>query len=292
MDVIAHFEPDPFDDYDYDGMSPNSSGQYKDANGGLEQEGSPIQSYFMLDAGKPQLLMRNLWDLNGGTPYEMIEYLNIDGGRSLHPEDTNFPRNNFFIPTNVDGDDVTQYDLTPYNFDPRSTKFTYVIDGMSPSYNTFRSKTILTKVIDRQISQDIILSEGIYELKIDNQGEHEVLFRPNDLKIDENGEIYITQNWVSWDEWNEWKPIVTETFELAEGTIEELSELLAVISNPTELNNRIIRERDKLLYGMEDTVSKMENNNFENSLKRYTDDKNNIMIDTFNGFNPFEWFDY
>lgn len=270
MDIIGHFEPDPYDDYDYDGMTPTlgQSEDYKDADGGNESEDVESQPYFTLNGGKPQLLLRNLWNLDGGGPRESLNYnyIDLDGGRSLHVEDTKFPRNNFYLPD----------DYNEGRFNPKSTKFTYVIDGGTPSNNIFRSRTMVTRVLDRQVIQDVLISTNRY----------------NELKTDENGELYIAQQWTSWEEFDEWKPIVEETFEKSEEFLDEIADIIEVLVDQDALDRRIIEERDELLYGLENTLYQMNGNRFENSLNAYTDERNNTLIETFNGFNPFEWADY
>lgn len=131
LDIYGHFEGDPKDDYDYDGMYASSDQTYssfKDANGGYADDYSCIP-YIVLNGGAAQGSKENLWDLNGATAVEMQDYVDVDGGPAVHRED--------------------------WRQDYWGSAFTYIIDGGSASTNQFLSSTMHTRVVDRQIESSV-----------------------------------------------------------------------------------------------------------------------------------------
>ena len=135
LDVHGHFDPDPNDDYDYDGMyavTEASNIPFKDADGGYADPTSCIP-YIMLNGGKAQGSKRDTWDLNGAGALERLDYVILDGGGPIHVED--------------------------YRKDYWNSHFNYIIDGGSASTNQFITKTMKTQVIDRQIESSVRLSQ-------------------------------------------------------------------------------------------------------------------------------------
>jgi hypothetical protein len=131
VDIYGHFEPDPNDDYDYDGMYPDTDEDYKDADGGYVSDNS-CYPYIMLNGGRPELSKRDLWDLNGYSPTEMDTYVDIDGGYPLHRQD--------------------------YKKDYWGKAFNYIVDGGYPSTNKFYTSSMHTRVIDRTIESSVKVS--------------------------------------------------------------------------------------------------------------------------------------
>jgi hypothetical protein len=135
VDIYGHFEPDPDDDYDYDGMYPDTDEEYKDANGG-GVDGTISIPFVVINGGRPQGDSNvNIWDLNGATPREMLSYLDVDGG----------------IP----------YDADEGKQDYWHSKFRYIIDAGSPGTNEFYTDSMHVRVIDRQISADVKISTKV-----------------------------------------------------------------------------------------------------------------------------------
>lgn len=137
VDIYAHFEPDPNDDYDYDGSYANSDNQYsefKDADGGLADDNSCIP-FIMINAGSAQGSNRDLWDLNGNNAQEMQNYLDVDGGLAEDIEDWD---NSYF-----------------------GKAFNYIIDGGSSSMNQFITNTVHMQIIDNQIENKVRISEWV-----------------------------------------------------------------------------------------------------------------------------------
>ena len=143
LDISTYFDPDPEDDYDYDGLYPDTDESFKDADGGGVEEGIP---YIMLNGGDPQLGMI-VWDLNGSDPNDVENSLELNGGY-------------------VD-------DLEEYRTDYWRTAYKYIVDGGAPSTNQFISKSTILRIIDNQISIDaristiagnklVIMDDGLY----------------------------------------------------------------------------------------------------------------------------------
>ena len=131
LDIHGHYEPDPEDDLDYNGMYPSTKLIYKDANGGYASDYSCIP-YIMLNAGRPQGGAITTWDLNGSTPAEHVEYLDVNAGYSDNDIDW---RQNYW-----------------------KSAFNYVLDGGAPSTNQFLTRTMNVKVIDDQIESEVRIS--------------------------------------------------------------------------------------------------------------------------------------
>lgn len=138
LDVYGSFEPDPYDDYDYDGMYAEEPAdlEYKMADGGHADPMSCVP-YKMLNGGPAQCGIVDLWDLNGAYAREMQQYYDVDGGYALDPEILE-ERNRY------------------------SYLFNYIIDGGSASTNTFMSRTAQVQVIDRAIKTEARVSKIQY----------------------------------------------------------------------------------------------------------------------------------
>lgn len=136
VDIYSIFEPDPDDDYDYDGMYADTDLEYKEADGGYADPMSCIP-YIMLNAGPAQGGRMDLWDLNGANAENKINTLDVNGG---YPLDLSYLRRDFY----------------------GTAGFNYIINGGSASTNTFMTKSARTRVIDRAISTDIRFSKQKY----------------------------------------------------------------------------------------------------------------------------------
>lgn len=135
LDVYGIEDPDPYNDYDYDGKYANTEEPYKDADGGYADSKSAIP-YTMVNGGSAGGINKyNLWDLNGASAREQLEYVDADGGKALEGED--------------------------YIIDYWQDAFLYTIDGGSAGTNEFITRDIHTTVFDRQISADIRIANLI-----------------------------------------------------------------------------------------------------------------------------------
>ena len=139
VDIYSKFDPDPSDDYDYDGMYADTDMEYKEADGGYADPKTAIP-YIMLNAGSAQGGRLDLWDLNGAGAKEQLNVLDVNGG---YPLDLEWLRNDHF------GKD-----------------FTYIIDAGFASTTTWATKTARTRVIDRGISMDIKISKNQYNVLV------------------------------------------------------------------------------------------------------------------------------
>lgn len=146
LGISAHFDPDPLDDYDYDGMYPGNEEGYKEADGGRPDDRSQWP-YKMLNGGDPQLGMFAYWDLNGYGPEEYDQdYIDIDGGYPYHPDDD---RNDWF----------------------GTLGFNYIIDGGDVTFSDFIGQTMRLDLHDHQIYADVKISEKLYNvLKVSKDG--------------------------------------------------------------------------------------------------------------------------
>lgn len=135
IDIYAVFDPDPLDDYDYDGMYAATNIEYKDADGGYADDMSCVP-YIMLNAGTAYGGRLDWWDLDGASAKEMMNYLIVDGGYSYHDD---------------------EYDGYGYE-----NRYSYQINGGNALSNQFRTKTAAVRVVNRAISTDILISKYTY----------------------------------------------------------------------------------------------------------------------------------
>jgi hypothetical protein len=163
VDISSHFEPDPSDDYVYDGMSPSDNGPgYKMADGAYPDDRSQFP-YVVLNGGNPQLSRAALWYLDGGKPkaYDN-EYLNIDGGHPLHVEDM---RRDYF-----------------------GVAHKYTLDGGYPRFCHYISSTMSILVEDHQIYANVMVSKiGGNKIEVDDTGA--IIVRDQWVKLDEFDEL-------------------------------------------------------------------------------------------------------
>ena len=144
LDVYGHFDPDPEDDYDYDGYTVEEVPlvEYKDANGGVA-DGKQNIPYKMINGGKAYGKLLDIWDLDGAGPLEMQNYLRVDGGGVYQPED--------------------------WKKDGYGDKFNYIINAGNPGTNQFWTKTAHTRVIDRKIEQKVLVSDKEANLIVEDE---------------------------------------------------------------------------------------------------------------------------
>lgn len=142
--IFAHYEPDLFMDYNFDGYSPDDKVDRKDVNGGSPRiENGP---YIMVNGGKPYHKYIDLSDIDGGAPdvYNR-EYFDIDGGYPLHKDDTK---------TDMFG----------------SQMFNYEIDGGCPDGRRFINNCADTKLVGTELSTDVIISPRTNYIEIREDG--------------------------------------------------------------------------------------------------------------------------
>lgn len=254
LDVYGHFEADPDDDYDYDGMyadTENSGLEYKDADGGHAEWTSCIP-YIMLNGGNAQLGNLDIWNLDGATAYEMNEYVDVDGG---YPFDVDDLRKDYY-----------------------GTAFTYVLDGGSAGTNQFITRTMRTRVIDRQIESDVRISKAV----------------GNRLKIKDDG-LYFTESFIEWDDWDNIIKDYDETYERYLSSYNNLIEYIEIINNNSsdEFNgvvaDRINSSINHQLLGARKVMEYMDNDSFEKALREYVDNGVNDIYRKFYGFEMFSW---
>ena len=146
IDVSGYFDPDPLDDYIYDGMTPFNNGPgWKMADGRYPEDRTQFP-YIVLNGGNPQLHRVALWYLDGGKPklYDN-EYLVINGGHPFHAEDI---RRDYF-----------------------GFAYHYIMDGGYPRFCQFISSHMSILVEDHQIYANVMLSrKGGNKLEVDENG--------------------------------------------------------------------------------------------------------------------------
>lgn len=127
FDLFEVFEPDPDDDYDYNGGDASNVTEFKMVDGGEAHPNSCIP-FKMVDGGDAAASGRmDLWDIDGGGA-ELIpgrDEFDVDGGYPFHPND--YIRQDYFV--------------------------SHFIPDINAGYATtrlFRSTTGIIRMIDRQ----------------------------------------------------------------------------------------------------------------------------------------------
>lgn len=249
LDIFGHFDPDPMDDYDYNGMYANTETilkNFKDADGGKADPKSCIP-YIMLNCGSAAQGQRiNLWDLNGASAVEMRDYVDIDGGYPLHIDDS---RRDFY-----------------------GTAFTYIIDGGGASTNQFISKSMHIKVFDRQVESSV---------KISNKSMNILESTPEGL--------YLKQIWASLEDFEKFTGNAEDTIDYFSDIYDILTETLEIATDEELLNNKIQEKTNEHLAGMRKTVLFIDDDSFETNLKKYVDKGVDTLYQDFDGFSPYAW---
>ena len=249
LDVYGRFDPDPNDDYDYDGKYPDSDTtetSFKDADGG-GVDGTKNIPFIMLNGGRPQGFRWDLWDLNGAGPLEMSNYVDADGGYS-EPEETK---------------PGSYYDLA----------FNYILDGGSPGTNQFLSKSMYTRVVDRQIESKVRFAK----------------LTGNLLEEKEDG-LYISGNsWVEWTDFEELEDFAKDTYEYLRSKYDDIAEDVQISIGPEITNADIEQQIGNTLANMRLVVSYMDQDALENKIKAYADQKVDEIASYFETINPYDW---
>jgi hypothetical protein len=202
----------------------------------------------MLNAGHPQLGLLGLWDLNGAYPkdYEIDNIIDIDGGHTVHYDD-----------------------WIPGWFGPQG--FNYIIDGGYTTHTEFVGKAIKLRVEDHQVYAD---------LKISNT-------YGNAIVKEEDG-VYLQDIWTDWSDFSE----VTEEFY---GSYQDYIDTFAQLDNdieilsstdPTLLNERIIKVRDEYIGTMMNTYHYISEDKFTEDMHKYVDDRVEQMYEDYSDYSP------
>lgn len=248
LDIYGHFDPDPDDDYDYNGMKPDSGDTgYKEANGSVPDDNKCIP-YIMINCGHPWGEMINIWDLDGGTSKDPLEFIEVNGGKPMHIDD--------------------------WQTDYWGTAFNYIIDAGRSSTNQFITKSLITKVIDRQISSEIRVSTAVGQ----------------EIVNKEDG-IYIEDKWITYDKFSDLKNESNEEFAKFDDFYNSLSEDLLVLTDDSALEARINKCMGHYLDGLNLVYSNIHGDNFENSIKINTDNYIDTLKQEYSGYNTFAWED-
>ena len=207
VDIYSIFSPDPDDDYDYNGMYADTDyTERKEADGGYADPKSCIP-YIMLNAGPAQGGRIDLWDLNGSYAKDKLNTVDVNGGYPL--------------------------DLSSFRKDYYGSMFRYIIDAGSASTNSFMTRSSRTRVIDRAISTDILISKADYNM----------------IETKEDG-IYLKDIWVDWTDFHEVADDQWEFINSTTNRYNELNSIIDLIDDPDDLDAWIRENRDILLDPM------------------------------------------
>jgi hypothetical protein len=251
LDTYGHFDPDPEDDYDYDGyVAKASTVTYKQADGGVANDKLNIP-YKMINGGVSYGKFLDIWDMDGGDAEEKQNYNRVDGGTAYHEED--------FVPSSES-----------------ERLYSYMINGGHSGTNQFWTKSVHTKVIDRQIEQDLLVSD-----------------REANVIVQNNDGIYIKQAWAAWNDFAEIKDITDNAYEYTEYVMQVLYDDLLVITDMDLLQQKINDLVNSYMYNIRKVTSYAEHIDSEKARYKYTiDNKNEQLFDIYGSFSPYSWDQY
>jgi hypothetical protein len=246
LDVYGRYDPDPTSDHDYDGYTATESiTREKDVNGGVVDAHLNIP-YNMINGGKAYGKLIDIWDLDGSTPEEHITVADANGGGPYHQEDYYYKR---------DIDNL------------------YVINAGNPGTNQFWTKSMHTRVINRQIEQETLISDK----------------EANIIVSDENG-IYIAQAWATWEDFNYYKNISDTAYSYINYIMDVLYHDLLVITDEQLLEAEINNLINEDLHDMRKVVSFAKNIDLEKAnYKGAIDSSINRLEAEFSDFSPYSW---
>ena len=249
VDIYGHFDPDPRDDMNYDGYYPDNVDRI-DLNGGVPDSTKNIP-FIMVNGGTSYKKLLDVFDLDGGGPHDMNNYLSLDGGGPFHNSDL-IKKDNW------------------------ESAFSFIIDAGNPGTNQFITRNIHTKVIDRQISQDLLISN--------KEG--------NVIKSD-NGAIYIEQAWVSWEEYNNLIEEADKSMNIIDYAMNVVYGELLVITDEELLEERINSLINEDMNSIRKVTRYVENiDSHRNELKAIVDDKIAEFEGEIEQFSPYSWSDF
>jgi hypothetical protein len=151
-----------------------------------------------------------------------------------------------------------------------------MINGGEAGTNLFWTKSMHTKVIDRQIEQHALVS--------DKEG--------NLIKETPEG-LYIEQAWASWQEFNDVKKVSDIAFDYIDYVMEVLYDDLVVITDEESLQIRINEIINEDLSNMRKVVSYAKNiDRHEADYKNYIDAYERQLRDEYEGFSPYNWLEF
>lgn len=257
VDTYGHFDPDPQLDYDFDGFTAENDSDAtrhniirdKDINGGVSN-GKLNIPYNMVNGGKSYGKYLDIWDLDGSGPEEHSDYLRVDGGYALIEEE-----------------------LSIY---PQDKSFNYMINGGEAGTNLFWTKTMHTKIIDRQIEQHALVStkEG------------------NLIKQGPDG-LYLEQAWASWEEFNDVKRVSDIAMDYINYVMEVLYDDLLIITDEEALQIKINELINEDLSNMRKVVTYAKNiDSHERDYKNYIDNLTYDLREDFSNFSPYNWLEF
>lgn len=257
LDVYGRFDPDPEEDYDYDGFTPENDEdttrhdiiRNKDINGGVV-DGALNIPYHMINGGKTYGKYLDMWDLDGAGPDEKVEYLSADGGGVYHEDE--------YLPA-----------------DSYERLFNFVINGGSAGTNEFFTKTFHTKVINRQISQDVLVST----------------MQSNVIEQKDDG-LYIKQDWAAWSDFAQIKNTGDQAYNYINYIMEVLYDDLIVITDDTLLEEKINEVMDEELASLIKVSSFAGNIDNINQYKQYVDGKFRSIESIVDDFSPYNWINF
>ena len=198
--------------------------------------------------------------LNAGRALNSINLWDINGASAVEPIES------------VIADGGYAGHIEDYRKDRWNSEFVYSLDGGSASTNQFITKTMRTQVIDRQIESEVRVSKVTGNL----------------LTEKEDG-LYLKDNWVEWSTFEEFEKETESTFDEFVTLYNDLQLIVEITDDIDALDKRIESCVNNSLFGMRQVVSYMDNNEFELSLQKYTDDKVEILYNEFLGFSPYTW---
>ncbi len=256
VDIYAHYDPDPFEDLDIDGITAErgETEQTEDVDGGEADDKSIVKPYTMLNGGGSADRDVNFHDLDGSDAAEGTKhYYQIDGGNA--------------------------YETDTLRKDSLGTqKFNYVIDGGSAGKRQFLNNCFRVRYIGTEFLGDVIVSpRSIHTIHINDDG------------------LYIPANaFASKTEFYNLVYSLNKIIDTIRNEAAQSEEDLKVLTDEEYRYARIQSVLDDLLYNMDYCVYMMQSGEFKDTCCAYIDSVVASLREEFDKeimLNPYAWVD-
>ena len=256
VDIYAHYEEDPFEDLDIDGVTAEKgeTEPTEDVDGGEADDKSIIKPYRMLNGGGSSDRDVNFHDLDGSDADEGTKhYYQVDGGNAFET-------------------DTIRKDIMG------TKSFNYVVDGGSAGKRQFQNNCFRIRYIGTEFLGDVIVSPR----------SHESLF------INEDG-LYIPENaFANKIEFYNLVYALNKLIDTIRSGAAQSLEDLKVLTDENVRIARIQSVIDELFYNMDYSVYMMQSGDFKNACIAYINSVVASLRNEFDNemmLNPYAWVD-
>ena len=306
IDIFNYREFSIDDQIEYDGKyADNGDEEAIDVNGG----GVSVLSccpFIEVDGGNVAARV-DVYDLDGGGPLDMEEYLTVDGKRisdesltgysiydfgneekedstlgiaSYSARDTQYPPVEVYDGNNEEvgniSEEVEIYDagipLVKSMYEWQCMNQFYDVNGGSISDVFTNSNTVGTHIQRQVISNDIIISK----------------YTKNSIKVYEDG-VYLGGDFISREEYEEIRSQIPQNREEYEHTLQDYKDKLNELTNTAEISENVYDIFKQLFTVPKQVLDDYKSSATDNYIIEYTNTKVSELYEWFNSVKPVTW---